>query len=349
MEPKVSIIVPVYNTEKYLNKCIESIRNQTLKEIEIILIDDGSSDKSTEILDKYSAIDSRIIVIHQENLGQGAARDRGIEIAKGEYIGFVDSDDWVDLDMYEKLYSIGKDNRAEMVVCNRRVYKSNNEISTVIDVGNSNIKNVKENTIDYLINNLFYPYSVSCCNKIYLRDVIDGMGLRFKSVKDVGSEDLLFNICYILKTNISISINSTYHNQLAREGSTTRRYTIGAMERTGKLINSLYALTLDEVLKDKKEVQKLLAPLVLLFFQQWNYNLIKTYGGNLKEDLTKEHKEINKNKFMKKAERTLIFNPLIIPYMKKMGFSLKGRIYIRAYMLCCLCNLNKLATMLRVL
>ena len=101
---KVSIIIPVYNVEKYLQKCLESLVNQTLKEIEIICINDGSTDKSEEILKIFAQKDDRIIVVNKENEGQSVARNVGIKLAKGEFLGFVDSDDWVDLDFFEKLY-----------------------------------------------------------------------------------------------------------------------------------------------------------------------------------------------------------------------------------------------------
>ena len=98
--PKVSIIVPVYKVEKYLRKCIDSIINQTLKDIEIILVDDGSPDNCGKICDEYAAKDTRIKVIHKENGGLSSARNAGMEVAEGEYIGFVDSDDWIESDMY---------------------------------------------------------------------------------------------------------------------------------------------------------------------------------------------------------------------------------------------------------
>lgn len=108
MKPKVSVIVPVYNGEKHLNQCIESIVNQTLKEIEIILIDDGSSDGSVEILREWQKKDSRIHVIENENHGTGYTINVGIKLARGEYIAEVDCDDFIDLDMYEHLYSISE-------------------------------------------------------------------------------------------------------------------------------------------------------------------------------------------------------------------------------------------------
>ena len=99
--PLISIIVPIYNVEKYLSKCIDSIINQTLENIEIILVNDGSTDSCAEIIESYANKDNRIKVIHKKNGGQSSARNMGLDIAKGEYIGFVDSDDYVSLDLYK--------------------------------------------------------------------------------------------------------------------------------------------------------------------------------------------------------------------------------------------------------
>ncbi len=125
---KVSIIVPVYNTEKFLEKCLGSLVSQTLKEIEIICVDDGSVDNSLNIIKKFAKEDSRIKVIEQENKKQGAARNNGTKIAKGEYIGFVDSDDWVDIDYYEKMYIAAKK------------YDSDIALATNIRIGNGKTK-----------------------------------------------------------------------------------------------------------------------------------------------------------------------------------------------------------------
>ena len=105
---KVSVIIPIYNTELYIEKCLNSLINQTLNDIEIICVNDGSTDDSMVIVNSYAQKDSRIKVIEQPNLKQGAARNNGMKIATGEYIGFVDSDDWVDLDYFEKLYNAAK-------------------------------------------------------------------------------------------------------------------------------------------------------------------------------------------------------------------------------------------------
>lgn len=134
MEEKlISIIVPVYNVEKYLKECIDSVISQTYKNLEIILVDDGSTDKSGEICDEYSKKDSRIKVIHKENGGLSDARNVALDIAKGEYIGFVDSDDYVEKDMFETLYKLAEEHNTE--ISSISFYKTlENEI---IDVRNS--------------------------------------------------------------------------------------------------------------------------------------------------------------------------------------------------------------------
>lgn len=113
----ISIVVPIYNVEKYLNKCIESILNQTYKNLEIILVDDGSPDNSGKICDEYKKMDSRIIVVHKPNGGLSDARNAGIMLATGKYIGFVDSDDYIEPDMYEILYSNIKKYNANISIC----------------------------------------------------------------------------------------------------------------------------------------------------------------------------------------------------------------------------------------
>ena len=115
---KVSIIVPAYNLEDYIEPCLDSLVNQTLKEIEIIVINDGSTDSTQEKIEKFAQQDSRIIPLVLENGGVSNARNQGLNIAKGEYIGFVDGDDWVDNDFFEKLYHSAKNNAADISVAN---------------------------------------------------------------------------------------------------------------------------------------------------------------------------------------------------------------------------------------
>lgn len=167
LNPKVSVIVPVYNTEKYLFKCLMSLIQQTLREIEIIIVDDGSTDSSPSIISEFEKEDSRIKVITQENKLQGAARNNGTKIAIGEYIGFVDSDDWVDLDYFEKLYITAKK------------YDSDIALATNVRVGNGKTKKRLDINQEEFVLNLQGKFdlchlSKNPCptNKIYKRELL---------------------------------------------------------------------------------------------------------------------------------------------------------------------------------
>ena len=125
----ISVIVPVYKVETYLEQCLDSILCQTYRDLEILLIDDGSPDRCGEICDRYAAADPRIRVFHTENRGLSAARNLGIDHARGEYLGFVDSDDWIEPDMYERLLRAVEENGADIAVCGRvREYPDRKEI-----------------------------------------------------------------------------------------------------------------------------------------------------------------------------------------------------------------------------
>ena len=125
--PKVSVIIPIYNPGEYFIKCLDSVVNQTLVDIEIICIDDGSTDDSLNILEKYSMDDDRFVIFHQENRGAGAARNKGIENARGEYIVFLDSDDWIAKDMCEKLYEHAKRLDVDLVLFDVIWYHKDNK------------------------------------------------------------------------------------------------------------------------------------------------------------------------------------------------------------------------------
>lgn len=114
--PLISVIIPVYNVEKYLRQCLESVIGQTYINLEIILVDDGSTDGSSKICDDFAAIDDRIVVIHQYNAGLSSARNAGLDIMKGDYVSFVDSDDWIEKDMFAILLSSLEDEKADIAI-----------------------------------------------------------------------------------------------------------------------------------------------------------------------------------------------------------------------------------------
>lgn len=209
MKIKVSVIVPVYNVEKFIDKCLNSLVKQSLKEIEIIVVNDGTKDNSQKIIDKYvKKYPDKIKSYIKENGGQGSARNYGLKKASGEYIGYVDSDDFVEKDMYKKLYNKAKENNYDIVVC-----------------GNYNVSEDYQNkNIDAFINNyntdlenIFFG-KMAVWNKIYKRDILIKNKLEFK--EKVWYEDLAFTLKAIMNSNTFAFIDEPLYDYLIREGST---------------------------------------------------------------------------------------------------------------------------------
>ena len=163
MDPIISIIVPIYNVGKYLPRCIESILNQTFNNFELILVNDGSTDNSGVVCDDYAKKDTRIKIIHKSNGGVSSARNAGLYVAKGEYIGFVDPDDYIDKNMYEKLYRLCIDNNSDIAIC-----RFNREINGKIQNKESTEEIIELNNMEAM-NELFKGnlYRFSLCNKLF--------------------------------------------------------------------------------------------------------------------------------------------------------------------------------------
>lgn len=205
--PSVSIIVPVYKTEQYLDRCVQSLLGQTLKNIEIILVDDGSPDHAPSMCDEYARRDKRIKVIHKQNEGLGFARNSGIDIAQGEYLAFVDSDDYVDISMFEALYTEAKKQSSDICFCGYKRLKSNGMTKDIIHplLQTKGIASPEEIT-DFLLLTLGAPTSTlryesfpsSSCTSIYSSTVLREKKLRFYSERQYISEDVIFNIDFLL-------------------------------------------------------------------------------------------------------------------------------------------------------
>ena len=205
---KVSVIVPVYNVEKYIEKCLSSLVNQTLRDIEIIVVNDGSPDNSQKIIDKYAKKYSNIKSFTKKNGGLSDARNFGLKYASGEYIAFVDSDDYVKLDMYEKMYDKAKENNFDMVVCDiDYLYPDKTlRVSSGLEDDTTNIKDVYLNT---------HP---AAWNKIFKKELFEN-DVYFK--KNVWFEDVEF-IYRMLPYIKSIGVVKEDFNQyVQREGSIT--------------------------------------------------------------------------------------------------------------------------------
>lgn len=220
MDIKVSVIIPVYNCEKYIKECIESLLNQSLKKCEFIFVNDGSSDKSYDIIKKYEKLDNRIKVISQKNQGVSVARNSGVSIAKGEFIGFIDGDDMVDRDYYEVLYKSAKDNDVDIVISNWRTDMSNEAIINFPFKLNVplNKEYIKNNIYTFLIQNDSFN---SVCNKLFRNEIIKEKNIKFPVGIALG-EDGRFNMSIFTYSNSAIYIDYCGYLYREVEGSVTR-------------------------------------------------------------------------------------------------------------------------------
>lgn len=213
MKELISIIVPVYNVEQYLDDCLISIINQTYKNLEIILIDDGSTDNSGKICDKYAEKYSRIIVIHKENGGVSSARNAGLHIARGVYIGFVDPDDWIAEDMYEVLYVNAKKYDVDISVCKFKIVTSRTCKKLTKKTNNAVSLSPKESM--YYMLSCKEGYSCGPCNKLYKKEIIK----KFNKKVSI-AEDLLYNFdIYIKLKKCTVFVNSEKYFYYYRTGS----------------------------------------------------------------------------------------------------------------------------------
>lgn len=182
--PKVSIVIPVYNVEKYLRECLDSVINQTLPDIEIICVNDGSTDKSQEIIEEYKKKDNRMTLLTQSNCGAGVARNNGLNVVNGEYIAFLDGDDFYKNDFCEKMYNKAKENNADIVVCSANSYNSSTKVYETISEA-LKIENLPQSEIfNYLDmpKNIFNTFHNWNWNKIFRTDFVKNNNLKFQEL-----------------------------------------------------------------------------------------------------------------------------------------------------------------------
>ncbi|MDR1877828.1 MAG: glycosyltransferase [Flavobacteriaceae bacterium] len=214
---KISVIVPVYNVESYLPRCLDSLVNQTLKEIEIITINDGSTDNSQAIIDEYCAKYSNIKSISKDNGGLSEARNTGILHAKGEYLAFVDSDDWVEKEMMEEMYLLANEHNAEIVFCSLQNINERGKVFRYLP----QLPQLPEKIVLSEDFTIFGEMECFACNKIFKRELFNDIefpkGLHFE---DIATIPRLF-----LKANVVAKTNKYFYQYFIRTGSITRSYT----------------------------------------------------------------------------------------------------------------------------
>ena len=269
MDSTISIIVPIYNAENYLDRCIESIINQTYQNLEIILIDDGSIDKSGEICDHYATKDLRVRVFHQMNKGIGLTRQFGIDISTGDYVVWVDADDWVDKNEIEDMYSVAITNHSEIVICDYYSEESEKTILVKQDFGVLDKKYVIEHIINY---SHMGPY---LWNKMFRRDIISNHHITFSPYMSYG-EDVLF-LCRFLKfcKTISYLPQAYYHYNNVNTNSVTSSMSEYIVDSHDKLF-SIWEKEFNEYLLEEEKYYYKKRYLQMAFSIK-KYNKLKRY------------------------------------------------------------------------
>ena len=248
MDELISVIVPVYNVEKYLRECIDSIIRQTYKNIEIILIDDGSKDSSGQICDEYTKKDKRIKVIHQENRGVSSSRNLGIKKSNGKWITFVDSDDWLEDNFIEVLFNIAKRENADISISgynrvqNSKIEKIN--ISTEIQ---------EYNSYEYLIKTLNPQTGLGFCHMRLIRKAVIN-NIQFDENLPV-AEDALFNMQISTKINKAIHSNKNLYNYRNNSESVVKKYNEKYAQKYLEAMEAIKKYLEDNKLNDREIIQ----------------------------------------------------------------------------------------------
>lgn len=247
MRPKISVIVPIYNVEKYLDRCIKSVQQQSLKDIEIILVDDQSPDNCPSMCDKYAQEDSRIKVIHKKNGGLGLARNSGLEIATGEYVTFIDSDDFIALNTYEHIYNVAIQKKLDICYFRFCRYHNNNQISQVKDWNKEEYFTGKKEINKFLLemvgstpsDKIDIKYSMSVCKAIFKLDIIKNNNITFVSEREIASEDLIFHLHLLPHINSIGYIPKAYYYYFINTDSITSNYSKEKYLRLIKLLKQV--------------------------------------------------------------------------------------------------------------
>ena len=226
MNPLVSVVVPIYNVERYLDRCIVSIVDQTYKNLEIILVDDGSPDRCPAMCDAWAQKDARVKVIHKKNQGVGVARNSGIAIATGKYIFFIDSDDYLELNAVERCVDTAESTGVQSVIFGRKkayadgtIKEDSKNIKDCFFTGKAIIKKLIPSFFDYALG-----VGVSACSKMFSLDIIKKYGLTFEVERSFLAEDAMFNLGFFAKASNVAVISDRLYYYFSNDSSRTTSY-----------------------------------------------------------------------------------------------------------------------------
>ena len=298
-EKLVSVIIPAYNIEDYIGRCLDSIISQTYKNLEIIVVDDGSRDHTGEILDNYAKKDRRIKVIHKENGGVSSARNKGIEVAEGDYIGFIDGDDLIEPEMYKILVDLLEEENADIAHCGYQMVFPD-RVDYYHNTGKKKIQTTEEGLKDLLSGEIIEPGLV---NKLYKKELIKNCRLD-ETVKI--NEDLLMNYQLFKLSQKSVYYDITPYSYMIRSSSAT-----GANSLITKREDSLRVLN---QIKDDCINNNLLPTI----YKRYIYLLMAICRDDLKDRLYMEYQKKQRKK-LKKELKTDIFKSCIPKKLKYMS------------------------------
>ena len=288
--PKISVVIPIYKVEKYLDKCVESVVNQTYKNLEIFLVDDGSPDNCPKMCDDWAKKDKRIKVIHKQNGGLSDARNFGIEKATGDYIMFVDSDDYLDEKICETLLNLNLKHNTDFAMCDAKViYETpNNNISTPTQEITERVFE-KEQIIPLLVKTDI-KYLMTAWAKLYIIEIFKN--LRYDKGKIHEDEFILHKLLNI--TNKFVYINEPLYCYLQREGSITH----SKLENSYRFVHDAFKARYEFLINETKYYNESIT--AALFFFRFRYALVKR--NKLSKDFLKLHYN-SYLEFYKKAKK----------------------------------------------
>lgn len=301
MNEIISIIVPIYNVEKYLKKCINSIVNQTYKKLDIILVDDGSTDESGKICDDYKKNDSRIRVIHKENGGLSDARNVGIEYAKGSLISFIDSDDFIDINTIEILYKNMIDTNADISICGIQKINEQDKINHKLQNINQKVKVFEPIEVYRNLYNSLALETVIACNKLYKKELFDN--IRYPKGKI--NEDNYVIHYLISKTKRIVYTSSKLYYYVQRTNSIMKKkFDISRLDE-------LQALEERMEFFEKLNLQELYEKTMYRYCASNRYCYMKIENKEIKDNLNERFnlisKKLKKGKYISKKEKIKLF------------------------------------------
>lgn len=304
-QPLISIIIPVYNVEQYLDECMASVLNQTYTNLEIILVDDGSKDNSPQMCDEYAKKDTRVQVVHKKNGGPMSACIAGVEKAKGEYLAFMDSDDWIDLNMLEELAKETTGNEKEMICSNYVIEKTNQsiKIKQSMKPGVYDRKSIEEQLFPCLLGKEERRIHGSRCMKLISKKLISD-NLDYAELNVSMGEDLYLIFLAVLDANrIVVVEEGYYYHYRFLESSLVHKYKPHMHEEVGRLYDSLqhviqYKVKVKEKQQKEMFMQGLQREFIFLFF----FVLKNELRGPAKACVTRIQKYIKEEKKAKGLE-----------------------------------------------